>query len=57
MKINREIEDKIMRELFESSPSYLDYDDPTIIAFDKNFIGYSAKDLKDRENANKSEAE
>ncbi len=38
-------EDKRIRDFIAHHPSYLDLDDPTILAFDKDIVGYSAKDI------------
>lgn len=39
------MEDAMIRDLLNASPSYPNLDDHTLIAFDKNGKGYSAKDL------------
>ena len=60
MKISREEEDKLLRELLEFTPGYIDYNDPTPLCCDKNFIWYSAAQLRDKElkyNANQPKTE
>lgn len=42
-------EDILLRKFLKENPSYPDYEDPTIIAYDKNGKGYSAKDLRGKE--------
>lgn len=37
--------DELIKQFFLENPTYLDLNDPTIIAYDKDGIGYSAKDL------------
>jgi hypothetical protein len=43
---------KIMREFFLQNPSYVNMEDPTIIAYDKNGKGYTGKQLVEMEENN-----
>jgi len=44
-----EQEDEFLRDLLENCPSYIDYNDDSIIAYDEYLNGYTAKQLKEME--------
>ncbi len=47
--MDKEKEDLLLRKFLQDNPSYPDYEDPNIIAYDKSGKGYSAKDLRGKE--------